>query len=220
MPDIAISLITACGHPKLFPSTSGPHPACSSSRAAAAPAKSAHPQVLLLLMQQGSNGLNLTEAQHVVLVEPSLNPAVEAQAVGRVDRIGQTRATHVHRCDSRPESQIFLLVCQGWPGRCSLTSPSSCLLLASWVVITSSKALLLCHAYFLHALDFLPAPKHAQRHKKFENATALHCTLSGRFVVQHTIEENVHRLCQQRAAAMDLSAASGTALRSASAVHS
>ncbi|KAL4857890.1 E3 ubiquitin-protein ligase [Chlorella vulgaris] len=99
----------------------------SSSRAAAAPAKSAHPQVLLLLMQQGSNGLNLTEAQHVVLVEPSLNPAVEAQAVGRVDRIGQTRATHVHR-----------------------------------------------------------------------------------FVVQHTIEENVHRLCQQRAAAMDLSAASVT----------
>ena len=28
------------------------------------------------------------------------------------------------------------------------------------------------------------------------------------FVVERTIEENVHRLCQQRAAAMDLSAAS------------
>lgn len=37
------------------------------------------------------------EAQHVVLAEPLLDPAVEAQAVGRVDRIGQTRATHVHR---------------------------------------------------------------------------------------------------------------------------
>lgn len=38
-----------------------------------------------------------SEAQHVVLAEPLLDPAVEAQAVGRVDRIGQTRATHVHR---------------------------------------------------------------------------------------------------------------------------
>lgn len=54
--------------------------------------------MLLLLVKQGANGLNLTEAQHVVLVEPQLDPAVEAQAVGRVDRIGQLRATHVHRC--------------------------------------------------------------------------------------------------------------------------
>ena len=30
-----------------------------------------------------------------------------------------------------------------------------------------------------------------------------------RFVVEKTVEENVHRLCQRRAAAMDLSAASG-----------
>ena len=37
------------------------------------------------------------EAQHVVLVEPLLDPAVEAQAVGRVHRIGQTRPTVIHR---------------------------------------------------------------------------------------------------------------------------
>ncbi|GER46593.1 SNF2 domain-containing protein [Striga asiatica] len=55
------------------------------------------PQVLLLLIQHGANGLNLLEAQHVILVEPLLNPAAEAQAVGRVHRIGQEHKTLVHR---------------------------------------------------------------------------------------------------------------------------
>eukprot|EP00850_Spirogloea_muscicola_P012812 SM000084S23148 [mRNA] locus=s84:552074:559947:+ [translate_table: standard] len=52
---------------------------------------------LLLQVQQGANGLNLVEAQHVLLVEPLLNPAAEAQAVNRVHRIGQSRPTFVHR---------------------------------------------------------------------------------------------------------------------------
>ncbi|XP_073020785.1 uncharacterized protein [Primulina eburnea] len=54
-------------------------------------------QVLLLLIQHGANGLNLLEAHHVILVEPLLNPAAEAQAVGRVHRIGQKNKTQVHR---------------------------------------------------------------------------------------------------------------------------
>ncbi|KAH9702946.1 RING-finger DEAD-like helicase PHD and SNF2 domain-containing protein [Citrus sinensis] len=54
-------------------------------------------QVLLLLIQHGANGLNLLEAQHVVLVEPLLNPAAEAQAISRVHRIGQENRTLVHR---------------------------------------------------------------------------------------------------------------------------
>ncbi|KAI5555096.1 hypothetical protein BDE02_19G058500 [Populus trichocarpa] len=54
-------------------------------------------QVLLLLIQHGANGLNLLEAQHVVLVEPLLNPADEAQAVSRVHRFGQEKRTLVHR---------------------------------------------------------------------------------------------------------------------------
>jgi hypothetical protein len=52
---------------------------------------------LLLPMKMGSGGLNLTEATHVLLIEPSLNPGMERQAVGRVHRIGQTRETCVHR---------------------------------------------------------------------------------------------------------------------------
>lgn len=54
-------------------------------------------QVLLLLIQHGANGLNILEAQHVILVEPLLNPAAEAQAISRVHRIGQEKMTFVHR---------------------------------------------------------------------------------------------------------------------------
>ncbi|KAL8135332.1 hypothetical protein AgCh_010118 [Apium graveolens] len=54
-------------------------------------------QVLLILVQHGANGLNLLEAQHVILVEPLLNPAAELQAISRVHRIGQENKTIVHR---------------------------------------------------------------------------------------------------------------------------
>ena len=37
------------------------------------------------------------EAQHVIMMEPIFDPAVEQQAVGRIHRIGQTQATTVHR---------------------------------------------------------------------------------------------------------------------------
>lgn len=51
--------------------------------------------VLILSMRTGSVGLNLTRANHVFIIEPCLNPALEMQAIGRVYRIGQPKEVFV-----------------------------------------------------------------------------------------------------------------------------
>ncbi|CAH8448552.1 unnamed protein product [Schistosoma rodhaini] len=53
--------------------------------------------ILLMPVQLGANGLNLTSANHVLFVDPVLSHAREAQAVARIHRIGQTRPGVVHR---------------------------------------------------------------------------------------------------------------------------
>eukprot|EP00195_Chlamydomonas_chlamydogama_P011566 CAMPEP_0202907760 /NCGR_PEP_ID=MMETSP1392-20130828/43726_1 /ASSEMBLY_ACC=CAM_ASM_000868 /TAXON_ID=225041 /ORGANISM="Chlamydomonas chlamydogama, Strain SAG 11-48b" /LENGTH=203 /DNA_ID=CAMNT_0049596801 /DNA_START=164 /DNA_END=771 /DNA_ORIENTATION=+ len=54
-------------------------------------------RVFLLGLHNHCAGLTLVRANHVFLLEPSLDPAVEQQAVARVHRIGQNRETIVTR---------------------------------------------------------------------------------------------------------------------------
>jgi superfamily II DNA or RNA helicase len=53
--------------------------------------------VMLVSLRAGGVGLNLTAADHVFLMDPWWNPAVEDQAADRAHRIGQTRPVVVHR---------------------------------------------------------------------------------------------------------------------------
>jgi E3 ubiquitin-protein ligase SHPRH len=71
--------------------------AASASAAIAAFQSDADVAALLLPVSRGANGLNLVEARHVLMVEPLLDPGAEAQAIKRVDRIGQVAPTWVHR---------------------------------------------------------------------------------------------------------------------------
>ncbi|AKT42967.1 DEAD/DEAH box helicase [Chondromyces crocatus] len=57
----------------------------------------AGPPVLLISLKAGGTGLNLTAADHVFLMDPWWNPAVEDQAADRAHRIGQDRPVMVYR---------------------------------------------------------------------------------------------------------------------------
>ncbi len=57
--------------------------------------------VFLISLKAGGSGLNLTEADYCFLLDPWWNPAVEAQAVDRTHRIGQTRTVMVYRLIAR-----------------------------------------------------------------------------------------------------------------------
>ena len=53
--------------------------------------------VFLISLKAGGFGLNLTEADHVFIMDPWWNPAAEQQAVDRIHRIGQNKEVHVYR---------------------------------------------------------------------------------------------------------------------------
>jgi SNF2 family DNA or RNA helicase len=57
--------------------------------------------VFLISLKAGGLGLNLTAAEYVFLLDPWWNPAVEAQAVDRAHRIGQSRRVFAYRLIAR-----------------------------------------------------------------------------------------------------------------------
>ena len=58
-------------------------------------------RLFLVSLKAGGLGLNLTAAEYVFLFDPWWNPAVEAQAVDRAHRIGQTRQVFAYRLIAR-----------------------------------------------------------------------------------------------------------------------
>jgi SNF2 family DNA or RNA helicase len=54
-------------------------------------------KLFLVSLKAGGLGLNLTAAEYVFLLDPWWNPAVEAQAIDRAHRIGQSRQVFAYR---------------------------------------------------------------------------------------------------------------------------
>lgn len=54
-------------------------------------------KAMLISLKAGNSGLNLTAANHVVILDPFWNPFVEYQAADRCYRIGQSKEVTIHR---------------------------------------------------------------------------------------------------------------------------
>jgi SNF2 family DNA or RNA helicase len=70
------------------------------------------PRLFVLSLKAGGTGLNLTQANHVVLFDRWWNPAVEQQAVDRAFRIGQKKNVQVHAfvCQGTLEERIDAMI--------------------------------------------------------------------------------------------------------------
>ena len=72
----------------------------------------AGPPVMLVSLKAGGTGLNLTAADHVFLLDPWWNPAVEDQAADRAHRIGQERPVMVYRLVAKDTVEERILALQ------------------------------------------------------------------------------------------------------------
>ncbi|MEK6234552.1 MAG: SWF/SNF helicase family protein, partial [Planctomycetales bacterium] len=68
--------------------------------------------VFLISLKAGGHGLNLTAADYVFILDPWWKPAVEAQAVDRAHRIGQTRKVFAYRLIARDTVEEKILELQ------------------------------------------------------------------------------------------------------------
>ena len=84
--------------------------------------------LILVSLKAGGTGLNLTAADTVILYDPWWNPAVEAQAIDRAHRIGQSKPVFVHRLIAQGTIEEKILTLQDkkralaamlWEGDCA-----------------------------------------------------------------------------------------------------
>ncbi|NCC49852.1 MAG: helicase SNF2 [Spartobacteria bacterium] len=68
--------------------------------------------LFLISLKAGGLGLNLTAAEYVFLLDPWWNPAVEAQAIDRAHRIGQTNKVFAYRLIARDTVEEKILALQ------------------------------------------------------------------------------------------------------------
>jgi SNF2 family DNA or RNA helicase len=69
-------------------------------------------KLFLISLKAGGLGLNLHAAEYVYLLDPWWNPAVEAQAIDRAHRIGQTRQVFAYRLIARDTVEEKVLALQ------------------------------------------------------------------------------------------------------------
>ncbi|KAJ1982452.1 hypothetical protein H4R34_001711 [Dimargaris verticillata] len=69
------------------------------------------PVVLLMSTKAGNAGINLTTANHVILMDMWWNPASDMQAIDRVHRVGQQKPVFVYRMlvNNTVEEQLYTL---------------------------------------------------------------------------------------------------------------
>jgi len=72
----------------------------------------AGPPIMLVSLRAGGTGLNLTAADHIFILDPWWNPAVEDQAADRAHRIGQTRPVLVYRLVTQDTVEERILALQ------------------------------------------------------------------------------------------------------------
>ncbi len=70
------------------------------------------PPIMLISLKAGGVGLTLTAADHVFIMDPWWNPAVEDQAADRAHRIGQQNPVMIHRLVARESIEEKILVLQ------------------------------------------------------------------------------------------------------------
>ncbi|KAG9120079.1 hypothetical protein FRC07_004585 [Ceratobasidium sp. 392] len=78
-------------------STKGKRKTKGKGRASQGRSSGRNPQVLLISLKSGATGLNLTVANHLFLMDPWWQEAIESQAIDRVNRIGQKREVQVYQ---------------------------------------------------------------------------------------------------------------------------